>query len=94
MGAGRHSTPSKGFSTLLFANCQHSSPCTEPSTLTQNEPVSAMSCQRVELTIGRNPTSGGSSETDVNEPIVKPTGVPSALVAVMMVTPVGKWPST
>ena len=40
---------------------------------------------------GRNPTSGGSSETEVKEPIVKPTGA-SPFIPVTTVTPVGKWP--
>ena len=53
-----------------------------------------MAGQRSESIIGRNPTSGGSSDTEVNEPMVNPTGVPSAVVAVTTVTPVGKWPST
>ena len=41
----------------------------------------------------QNSTCGGSSESDANEPTAMPTGVPSAM-AVMTVTPVGKWPST
>ena len=53
-----------------------------------------MAAHRSEVTIGRNPTSGGSSDTDVNDPMVNPTGVPSAEQAVTTVTPVGKWPST
>ena len=52
-----------------------------------------ISCHRSESTIGRKPTSGGSSETDMNEPIVNPTGR-SSTVPVTTVTPVGKWPST
>src|SRR6185436_20570262 len=52
-----------------------------------------MRSQRSDVVIGRNPTSGGSSDTEVNEPIVKPTGSPST-IAVTTVTPVGKWPST
>ena len=64
-----------------------------PSTLTQNEPVDAMRSHRSDVVIGRNPTSGGSSDTDVNEPMVNPTGSPST-IAVTTVTPVGKWPRT
>ena len=47
----------------------------------------------VEVFCGRKPTSGGSSETETNEPIVNPTG-PSDPAAVITVTPVAKWPST
>src|SRR4051812_47231222 len=41
----------------------------------------------------QNSTSGGSSDTDENEFAARPTGSPS-LIAVMMVTPVAKCPST
>ena len=64
-----------------------------PSTLTQKLPTDAIRIQRSEVVIGKNPTNGGSSETDVNEPMVNPTGSPST-IAVTTVTPVGKWPST
>ena len=93
MGAGVHATPSKGCSTLLFENCQHSSPWTLPSTFTQNAPDWRILIHRSEVTIGRNPTSGGSSDTDENDPMVNPTGSPSNM-PVTTVTPVGKWPST
>src|SRR5882724_2803484 len=54
-----------------------------------------LSCPQLsEARSGRNATSGGSSETDVNEPTSIPTGAPSGSVAVMMQTPVGYWPST
>src|SRR5688572_9562533 len=43
--------------------------------------------------IGRNPTIGGSSDTEVNEPIVNPAGR-SPLMPVTIVTPVGKCPRT
>ena len=58
--------------------CQHRSPWSVPSTFTQNAPDSRMSCHRSEVTCGRNPTSGGSRDTDVNEPIVNPIGSPSS----------------
>ena len=38
-------------------------------------------------------TSGGSSDTELKELQVRPTGWPSAPVVVMMATPVGKLPS-
>ena len=79
-------------------NRQHAVPWVAPSTLTQNLFDGAIAAHVSLLIIGRKPTSGGSSETEVNEPIVKPAGcsAPSSPVAmpVMIVTPVGKWPST
>ena len=57
--------------------------------MTQNFPPAAIACH-VSLAIwGRNPTSGGSSDTDVNDPIVNPAGT-SPAQPVTMVTPVGK----
>src|SRR4051812_29856996 len=41
----------------------------------------------------QKPTSGGSSETEKNEPTASPAGLPS-VTAATTVTPVGKWPST
>ncbi len=38
-------------------------------------------------------TSGGSSETELNELTVSPSGLPSGPVAVTTVTPVAKRPS-
>ncbi len=57
-----------------FANFQHRSLCSSLSTFTQKLPDVAIASQVVEPTCGRNPTIGGSSETDVNEPMVKPCG--------------------
>ena len=42
----------------------------------------------------QNPTSGGSSDTEVNEPIGEADLAVAARAAVMTVTPVGKCPST
>ena len=56
-------------------------------------PDGAIAAHVLLLTIGRNPTSGGSRETEVNDPIVNPTGA-SPSMPVMIVTPVGKCPST
>lgn len=53
-----------------------------------------MSCQVVESTWGKKPTIGGSSDTDVNDPMVKPCGRSPGAIPVTTVTPVGKWPST
>ncbi|GAA1088403.1 hypothetical protein GCM10009579_05940 [Streptomyces javensis] len=43
---------------------------------------------------GRNATSGGVSETEVNDATVMPTGLPCASRDVMAVMPLGKWPRT
>ena len=56
--------------------------------LTQNEPVASIFGQLVEPFPGRNPMRGGSSDTDVNEPIATPTG-PSGVAPAMITTPVG-----
>ena len=55
--------------------------------------VDAIRSHRSDVVIGKKPTNGGSSDTDVNEPMVNPTGS-SSTIAVTTVTPVGKWPST
>ena len=39
--------------------------------------------------VGRKATSGGSSDTEVKEPITMPTGSPAGSVAVTTTTPVG-----
>src|SRR5690348_13271811 len=94
VGPGRHSTSSKRSASLSdLANFQHRSACALDSTFTQNFLPPAIAFQVSLSIIGRNPTKGGSSDTDVNEPIVKPAGwSPSSPVTI--VTPVGKCPST
>jgi hypothetical protein len=58
------------------------------------EPAAGAIAAQVALFVcGRKPTIGGSSDTDVNEPMVKPTGAAPS-IPVMIVTPVGKWPNT
>jgi 5-formyltetrahydrofolate cyclo-ligase len=92
---GCHATPSKRVASVpLFANFQHRSLCLSLSTLTQKLPASFISAQVSESVWGRKPTSGGSSDTDVNEPIVKPCGRSPSAMPVITVTPVGKCPST
>ena len=49
--------------------------------------------QLLDAFAGQNSTSGGSSDSDANEPMAMPTGTPSSM-AVITVTPVGKCPST
>ena len=43
---------------------------------------------------GRNATSGGSSETEVKDETVMPTGLPAASSEVIAVIPLGKCPRT
>ena len=94
VGAGCHSTPSnRSFSLPVLAKRQHRSAWARLSTLTQKLPLGAIAVHVSLVVIGRKPTIGGSSETDVNDPIVNPPGRPSAM-PVTIVTPVGKWPST
>ena len=57
-------------------------------TLTQKWPAAAILGQVVEARSGKNATSGGSSDTDVNDPTIIPTG-PYSLDAVTAQTPVG-----
>ncbi len=60
---------------------------------TQNEPDASILGHDDELFPAKKATSGGSSDTDANDPTARPTGTPSE-AAVITVTPVGKWPST
>src|SRR5690349_5730962 len=93
-GDGSHLTLLNRSSSTSRANDQHSSPWSAPRMLTQNRPVGAIFCQLIDSAVGRKPTFGGSSDTDVNEPIVMPNGWPSSASPVTTVTPVGKCPST
>src|SRR4029453_18469486 len=94
VGAACHSTPSNRSDSLpVLANFQHRSACARLSTLTQKVPLGAIAVHVSLVVIGRKPTIGGSSDTDVNDPIVNPAGRPSAMPETI-VTPVGKWPST
>ena len=61
---------------------------------TQNFPDSLMAFHDRDDVPGRNPTSGGSSDTDTNEPIVIPNGLPSLSHPVTTTTDVGAWPRT
>src|SRR6478735_3136637 len=49
--------------------------------------------QVLDVFAAQNSTSGGSSDTDVNELAARPTGS-SPSIAVMTVMPVAKWPRT
>ena len=61
--------------------------------LTQKAPARAIRGQLVEVLAGARITMGGSSERAAKDWQEKPTGSPSS-VAVTMVMPVAKWPST
>src|SRR5580704_9630901 len=93
-GEACHGTPAKRFAPVPTAKERHTASWSAARTLTQNLPISRM-CGNVEdFLAGRNATSGGSRETEVNEPTTMPCGVPSGSHAVATATPVGKWPST
>jgi len=57
---------------------------------TQKFPDSAIEGHERDDLPGRNPTSGGSSDTDTKEPMVMPCGLPERSRPVTTVTPVGK----
>jgi hypothetical protein len=57
--------------------------------LTQKRFAVESRAQLPESLVGRNATSGGSRETEVNEPTTMPAGVPSSVTAVTTATPVG-----
>src|SRR5438477_8812967 len=79
----------------LVAITRQSSSWSSPRMFTQNLPARSMRGHVVLAYAAQNATSGGSSDTDVNEFAARPTGSPpSGSTAVMTVTPVAKWPST
>ena len=53
--------------------------------------MAAHDCERVP---GKKPTSGGSSDTEANDPMVIPNALPSPSRPVTTTTDVGTWPST
>src|ERR1700742_1228575 len=89
---GVHSTPAN-LSSDDLANLLDSACCEAPSTLT----VKWLAFWNTESPCENIPrlhsTSGGFSDTEANELQVSPYGFPSAVMAVMMVTPVAKVPS-
>ena len=90
LGPGNQATSSNRLSSSpVLENFQHRSDCARESTLTQNRSEGAIASQVSLVVIGRKPTIGGSSDTDVNEPIVNPVGL-SPCMPVTIVTPVGK----
>src|SRR4051812_17667706 len=85
---------SANLSPPLTANVRHTASWCEPRMLTQKAPDSCIRGQELDVRSGKNATSGGSSDTDVNEPTAIPAGVPSLAIPVTTATPVGKCPST
>jgi hypothetical protein len=61
---------------------------------TENEPDLRNLGQLDEFLPGMNPTSGGSRDTEENDPTARPVGLPTEGTPVMTATPVVKWPST
>ena len=92
MTPGVHSTP-ENLSPPETAKARHTASWCSPRMLTQNAPARAMRGQLVELLAGARITMGGSRERAAKDWQEKPTGSPSS-VAVTMVMPVAKWPST
>src|SRR3954451_22549046 len=85
---GRHPIDAN-LSAPLLANTRQMSSWSSPRMFTQNAPADSMRGQLDEALPGKNATSGGSSETDENEPMARPAGSPSSPMAVTTTTPVG-----
>src|SRR4051794_2254192 len=80
-------------SALFVAKMRQTSSWSSPRMFTQNAPALWIFGQLDDDLSGRKPTSGGSSDTDVNDPIARPTGDPSN-TAGTITTPGGEWPGT
>src|SRR5690349_18836030 len=92
--AGRQSTPAN-LSVPLRAKDRHRLSWPAARTLTQKAPAERMRGQVTEVRATVKATSGGSSEREVKDWQVKPTGRPvAASTALMTVTPLPKCPST
>src|SRR6185437_10891532 len=89
---GVHSTPAN-LSSDDLANLLDSACCAAPSTLTVKWLAFWKTVSPCENIPRLQSTSGGFSDTEANELQVNPYGFPSAVEAVMMVTPVAKVPS-
>ena len=85
---------SANLSPPLPAKVRQIDSCSAPRMLTQNDPLSRNFGHDVDFLSGMNATSGGSSDTDENEPTARPAGLPSLVIPVTTATPVGKCPST
>src|SRR3954453_5283995 len=81
---------SANLSPPFIANARQTDSCSAPRMLTQNDPESRNFGHDDELLSGMNATSGGSSDTDENDPTAIPAGLPSASLRVTTGYPVGK----
>src|SRR3954452_13625018 len=84
---------SANLSSVLLANTRQTSSWSSARMLAQKRPAVWIFGHVDELLPAQNNTRGGSSDSEAKEPTAKPTGWPSVM-AVMTVTPVGKWPRT
>src|SRR5438876_763293 len=75
-------------------NVRHTSSWSALRMFTQKLPALCIFGQLVEVRAGKNAMSGGSSETEVNDPTTMPHLPCSGLSAVMTQTPVGYCPRT
>src|SRR6476469_4915878 len=91
-GDGVHGTPAN-LSVPRLAIVLERSAWSAARKLTQNFPARWISGQAREVLAGLNSTSGGSSETDMKDWQVSPTGS-SLLIEVTTVTPLANRPST
>src|SRR5262245_12591864 len=82
----------ENLSAPLPANTRAASSWSSARMFTQNDPASWILGQLDDDFPGQNPTSGGSRDTEKNEPTARPTGAWPSGWAAMTVTPVGKWP--
>src|SRR5690242_2363107 len=85
---------SANLSPPLVAKVRQMGSCSAARILTQNDPDFSILGQLDEDLSGKNATSGGSSDTEENEPMARPAGEPSSSRPVITTTPVGKWPRT
>src|SRR3954471_11393743 len=86
--AARHDS-SANLSPPFIAKARHTDSCSAPRMLTQNAPESRNFGQLEDDRSGMNATSGGSSDTDENDPTAIPAGRPSPSMPVTTATPVG-----
>src|SRR5688572_28428521 len=78
---------------LLLAKRAERSPWSSASTLIAKTGLSRNAARDLLAVRKLHSTKGGSSDTELNELHVNPTGWPCASRVVMMATPVGKQPS-
>src|SRR5580692_8690096 len=91
--ARRNSCP-ENLSPPLAAKRLQTDSWSAPRMLTQKAPARSTFGQLVDDLSGKNATIGGSSDTDVNEPMTSPAGPVSGSIAVTTQTPVGYCPRT